>query len=49
MFEELLSAQMDKTSYLAAFCARDSSLGHPALLMRPGIGRNMSCTVDDLA
>ena len=42
---------MDKAGHLTVFCAWDHSLYlliTPALLMRPGIGRNMSYTVDDL-
>ena len=43
-----------KASHLTAFCAWDiySSLHllvTPALLMRPGVGRNASCTVGDFA
>ena len=41
-----------RTFYLTAFCARDSSPHLPftlAQLMKPSIGQNMSCTVDNFA
>ena len=43
---------LNKAIYLTAFCAWDSSPHLPVTLvqlMRPGIGRNMSCAVCDFA